>query len=582
MHAGAAAGSVILGSWAGMGTGSSCAFSSPVKHEKPKKLIYIAIDAFHPGYLFLNSQGNPGGVPGNFLTPNIRAFLEGSRWFPNARAHLPAATDMNHLNAMTGCSSAQTGIIGVWAQPSAWDGNDAVLKRSHLSFARDDQGRPVDTIFHAWKRQYPGSKTMMISGKEWVAEMFKDGGERAVDVVVTGKSRPDYLQEPHRERFADPATDHDASTDYESKRKGYFHLAGMTWSNVLDHMSPSQTMTRLYTGQGSLLTVQMEHFPSRFPHDRWVVESTLEILRRENPDLAYILLAQCDDGGHCIGSAHDPYEFVKGNPELAGTKAQANLNNFMVSRRNPLIVREGVLDCVRDVDAQFGRLIQGLKELQILDTSHIILLSDHSAINHLSTDDFQSTDVMSVLEKGNVTTEGVYAFSVSSYGVLYWRERKGDIGKARSLLLSHRAINPQTGVSECPWWVIDRNGMKNGVPGLCLPGELYHRYFVEMDRERNMLWPDLIILAKNGWQIPVYNGHIPNVGLSVPTWAPPWRVYNGGHGSVDTLPILSAIRSPSVKPGIDSRQTRISDIGATALNLSGLRTRSTVTGKCLV
>jgi arylsulfatase A-like enzyme len=253
----------------------------------------------------------------------------------------------------------------------------------------------------------------------------------------------------------------------------------------------------------------------------------------------------------------------------------------MVSRRNALIVREGILDCIRDVDIQFGRLLGGLKTMGILNDAHVILLSDHSAVNHLSVEDFFSTDIMGILEHGKIECDGVYAFSVSSYGVIYWRDRKADVAKARSVLLSHRAKNPATGEVECPWWVLDRKDMRKGVPGVCLPGELFHAYYVDVDRERSMLWPDLIVLAKNGWQIPVYNGHIPNVGISVPTWAPPWRVYNGGHGSVDTLPIVAAIRSPGGKTGIDGRSVRISDIGATALALSGLKTRSTVTGRDL-
>ena len=94
----------------------------------------------------------------------------------------------------------------------------------------------------------------------------------------------------------------------------------MRWGGILKHMSPSQVMTRLYTGQGSLLTAQMEGFPERFPHDSWVADSALELFRRHDPDLAYILLAQCDDGGHCIGTAHDPSEFVPGDPDAIGNR----------------------------------------------------------------------------------------------------------------------------------------------------------------------------------------------------------------------------------------------------------------------
>jgi hypothetical protein len=123
--------------------------------------------------------------------------------------------------------------------------------------------------------------------------------------------------------------------------------------------------------------------------------------------------------------------------------------------------------------------------------------------------------------------------------------------------------------------------MKEGVKDVCLPGELYHTYFVETEREKSMIWPDLIVLAKNGWQIPAYNGHVPNVGVNAPSWTPGFRVYNGGHGSVDTLPIVAAVAVPGGKPGVQRRPIRIGDLGATAAALMGLELRSTVIGQDL-
>jgi len=507
--------------------------------------------------------------------PNIRAFLKNSLWFQDARAYLPAATDMNHLNAMAGTSTAQTGIIGVWAQPSSWDPDgEVVITHSSLSFARDDKGRQVDTIFHAWKRKWPESKTLFISGKEWVAEMFR--GEKpgsAVDILVTGPKHPDYLNPPQRESLADPHNDPDAACDPESTHKGLF--AG--------GMHPSESWTRMYTGQRGLLTLQMEYLAKHFPHDSWIVDSTLDIFRREDPDLAYILLAQCDDAGHCIGNAPDPDEFTKVSPPYEPKQGCENKPEYqLVSKRNKLLFREAILDVIRDVDVQFGRLMDGLRKLDVLKRSKIILLSDHGSINHLSTDDFSSTDIMSLLEKaGLVTEKNVYACSVSSYGTLYWRDKKDQVQKAKKVLEDHRTMNPETGLSECPWWVLDRTDMKNGVKDVCQPGELYHTYYVEKDREQTMIWPDLIILAKNGWQIPAYNGHVPNVGIKAPKWTPPWRVYNGGHGSVDTLPILAAVSQPKGKNGTSSKPIRIADLGVTAASLFKLELRSTIVGKDL-
>jgi hypothetical protein len=348
-------------------------------------------------------------------------------------------------------------------------------------------------------------------------------------------------------------------------------------------------MTRLYTGQGSLLTWQMEHFANHFPHDSWIVDSALEIFKRDKPDMAYILLAQCDDAGHAIGSAWDPAEFINVHPPYEPPHGCENKPEYqLVSSRNKLLFKEAILDVIRDIDIQFGRLMAGLQRQGVLDKAKVILLSDHSAVNHLYTEDFSSTDCVGLLEsagiiakRGLLEKKEMYAFSVSSYGVLYWRKNKEKVSKAKALLLAHQALNPQTGKKECPWWVLDRSDMKNGLEGVCLSGELYHTYYVDVDKEKTVIWPDLIILAKNGWQIPVYNGQIPNVGIKAPTWSPPWRVDNGGHGSVDTLPIVAAISIPGGKTGIHDRPIRIADLGITAAALSGLKLKSSTIGKDL-
>jgi len=556
---------------------------NPEKNGKAqKKLIFVAIDGLHPKYLELNSHGLPGGKAGDWLMPSIQAFLKEAVWFPEAKAHLPAATDMNHLNALAGTSTGQSGIIGVWAQPVGWDSRGLpVIRHSHLSFAKDDQGRQVDTIFHAWKRRWPGSKTLLITGKEWVGEMFRQpAGQSGVDILVTGRKFPEYLGAPQKESFFDPLTDADAACDPESGSAGFFGWKDFQSKNILHHFSPSSIMSRLYSGQGGLLNRQMVAYPEHFPHDRWIVNSALEIFRRENPDLAYILMAQTDDAGHCIGSAWDPSEFVYTNDPVhfpAGCERKPEY--FLVSARNRLLFREGILDAVRDVDIQFGRMIKGLEELGVRRDSTLVLLSDHSAVNHLYSPDFSSTDALGILEKaGLVKDKNIYIFSMSSYGALYWRDRKDEIPAAKSLLLEHKAWNPQTRIEECPWWVLDRVDMKNGMKGVCLPGELFHTYFVETDREGSMIWPDLLVFAKNGWQIPVYNGHVPNVGIKAASWTPPFRVYNGGHGSVDTLPIVAAIAVPWGTRGVNRRPIRISDLGVTAAALMGLKLQSKVIG----
>jgi hypothetical protein len=140
--------------------------------------------------------------------PSVRAFLNRAVWYPEAKAYLPAATDMNHLNALAGTSTAQNGIIGVWAQPVGWDEKGkAIIRNSHLSMARDDQGRPVDTLFHAWKRRWPGSKTLLITGKE-DGEMFR---QPAAGRRRRGRTAHTFPVPAPKRKFADPLTDTDGA-----------------------------------------------------------------------------------------------------------------------------------------------------------------------------------------------------------------------------------------------------------------------------------------------------------------------------------------------------------------------------------
>jgi len=69
--------------------------------------------------------------------------------------------------------------------------------------------------------------------------------------------------------------------------------------------------------------------------------------------------------------------------------------------------------------------------------------------------------------------------------------------------------------------------------------------------------------------------------LRAPSWTPAFRVYNGGHGSVDTLPIVAAFSIPGGRSGVNPRPLRISDLGATAAALTGLQLCSTVIGQDL-
>ena len=550
---------------AGLGSAlSGCSSGGGHGQAPPGRLIYIAIDSLHPAYLSLSADAKGPGTEGDWLMPNVRRFLSQATWYPNAKDYLITATDMNHLNALAGTSTAQTGIYSVSAQVMGWDSNGAVItKDTSLSWARDDKGRPVDTIFHAWKRAWPDSKTAFITGKAWVAEEILGSPGLEIDVVVEGGKYPDYVSAPVSDSFYDPPTDADAACDPESN-----------------------------TQKNAIFSV-MAQMPANFPPDSWTVDSALKVFERVQPDLAYILLAECDDAGHALGAAWDPDEYVPaGQPYQPPAGCPANPDWNLVSKSNPAVYREPVLDYIRDVDHEFGRLYDGLKSGGYLENSTVILLSDHAMITQYRNPAWTEADLEAatdyyhmVLNAGLGDENNTTAYGALGFGALYWRSGKEHVAAAKTLLEAHTAVNPRTGATECPWWVLDREDMKNGLPGVTLPGELYHKWFVETDGEKTMIWPDLLLLAKGGWDFAGYGNGLNNLGLKIPLQSPkvigPLYFMLGGHGSLDTQPIVVAVSWPGSAGRVIDREVRISDLGVTALKRFGLKLESTTIGEDL-
>ena len=416
------------------------AFAGPVRfHRFPSPQLP---DAQQPG--------RTRGRDGDWLMPHLMRFLGESTLFADARGYLPAATDMNHLNAVAGTSSAQTGVVSVSVQPYNWNPDGTMrIEPIHVAWFRDDQGRPVDTLFNAWKRRWPQSRTAYIAGKFWVGEMFRSPVSD-VDIIVTGGNHPGYVREPE-------VTELLRST----RRPRCSNRSGVPLPGVRRQGDPDE-----------------RSLPISLPID-WIVDATLEVLEREKPDLGVILLAQMDDAQHSFGTVSDPDEFVACETLPCGHR----------STRHPLTYREPILDAVRDVDNEFGRLLEGLRGLQKYREATVVLYSDHGHINHLFQEDFgKSTDMVEILyREGLITDEekrgiGFAALGVSSVGGIWWKgdNRRGKAGEGigrREALLRHEVVNPQTGERECPWYVGAHEDMIQGLPGYAEPGELWHDYY---------------------------------------------------------------------------------------------------------
>jgi hypothetical protein len=524
----------------------------------PGPLLFICLDSLHPGFLELDSNGNLGGKPGSYLMPRLRAFVDKMVWFRSARCWLPSATDMNHLNMLAGTSSAQTGIISVFGQLTGWDrSGKALLPAIHISMARDDQGRPVDTLFDAWKRRWPDSRTALITSKHWIGEMYRveNGGP---DLIASGVARPQGRSQPAMDDFCDPPSDGDAACDPES----------------------------VY--QSDFIAPLMGKVPDMFPSDAWLVDAVLQAFDQDPPEMAYVLLAQVDDAGHALGTCHDPAEFVALDslPDLPeGCTPQPGWK--WVSARNPNLFREPMLDVAREADLQFGRLLDGLQARGVLDKATVVLFSDHNMENHLYGSDWfpgqhDQTNYLQLLkDAGLAGDDDVAGVSASTICNVYWRDGKDRVPKARALLEAHLATHPHTGAKECPWWVLDRKAMLEGMPGVCEPGELYHAWLIDQDKEKSIAWPDLVILTRNGWQAPTYLKYVPQNPIPFPLDVPSIAPFIGGHGSVPTRDILLAISTPGCKPHASETPVRISDAAMTVASLFGLTLLSTTVGKDL-
>jgi len=546
--------------------------SLKVSASKSPRVIIISIDSLDPRYLYLNGRGEHGGKSGDWLTPNVRRFLDEGVWFENARCHMPAVTDPNHLNTVSGGSSGQSGLYSVSTQLFDWkeDGTPNMVTPS-LSWVRDDKGREVDTLFAAWKRKWPDTKTFYVSGKEWVARMFNTPGS-GVDFIIGGSTFPSYIDPPPKGyRFYDPPGDSDAGTDFETD-------AQKTFSRVA-----------------------YERNPRHFPPDMWLVNTTLKMLNQELPDFGVVLLAQTDDLQHGLGAGWDPEEFY-------GEQGKE------ISRLNGFAAREAILDGIRDADRQFGRLVDGLKAMPNYRDATIVLYSDHGHVTHRaketiwdifkksafdSYDRRVSTNLVEILAHEGVIQGKELDFmgfcpvmgsSVGGVAFAGEMERRRDkAALAKEALMAHRVINPDTGEEELPWDVLDWQDMVNGKPGLCEPGELYHPYFGPNEAPGQLHWPDIMVLARKNWQLPAVMGLLTNVGLALPEFVAkrmaPWRAMIGGHGSAETQGVVMAIQGPELRRGktiSDStyqNNYRLSDIAVTLSAMLGLELRSTTIGR---
>ncbi|MFH2097991.1 MAG: alkaline phosphatase family protein, partial [Pseudomonadota bacterium] len=380
---------------------------------------------------------------------------------------------------------------------------------------------------------------------------------------------------PDDYRYSDPATDDNPILDSESRAQLF-------------------------------LSALSERDGKSFPPDWWVAKAALKLLDVKQPDLGFILLAECDDLQHVLGSAAYPEDFTRKWVPLKGFED--------VCTYNENAFKEGIIDGMKDVDAAFGTLWDGIKARPAYQDATVVVYSDHGQITHRNMDNVlqmleksifdtddgdQDTNFLRLLDEAGLLTEdeknmvGFCPILATSIGVLHWygtdlSERRAKARAAEEVMEDHYVFNEQTRRWETPWIVLNQLEMQEGIPGVCGKGELWHNIFGENNTHGTLHWPDLIILMKERWQLPSLGGMARNIGVELPerlaAWVAPVNALLGGHGSTDTQDIFMAFRGPNIARGkvlsdpYRLKNHRISDIAVTLESLLGLNIYSNTVG----
>ncbi len=537
--------------WATFGDGGLGCRQLGAQVDHQPKILLIGVDGLSPDYLNLGRDGAANPVPGNELTPVLRGFTQDAAWFPEARASLPSATDPNVFAALSGSWPGTAGITYVGYYFYGWtEGGTPILgpiSRSKIRYGAE--GLPVRSVFDIAQDPAaggdPGRFTALISGKNQIDHLFRDGPVAALDLLADGQLRPTYLSVPQPYVLGDPDSDDNAATD----RDGV---------NLL----PADEY-RLHPAGFGLAGEQ----PLENPSDAWIGQSALRLLAAEDPDVLYVHLGGVDKVHHAAGAADQPSEWLDpGTPSVLWDD---------VSRVNRYANREPVLDVVHEADRVIGSLLQALQERGAYDRTLITIWSDHSEWTYLNVE----LDTQAILTAHGLGDAGRRLASWQEIGYLFLTD-PALAPQVESVLETYTVTHPLTGQAVNPFLVLNPAEMDSGMDGATGRfgrdggpgrGELYSEWLIEYPAPDNskVIWPDLLILSRYRFQLKNFRPqHLDRV--------------LGGHAGTATLPVLFALRGPGIIPGTFAGiDTSLVDLMPTLYQLLGWTPPASVDGRLL-
>ncbi|UCE36874.1 MAG: alkaline phosphatase family protein [Thermoplasmata archaeon] len=345
------------------------------KVTSDRKVYILNLDAVGPRYLDLARDGTDWTSGDERLMPNIWQLIQTGSRYTGTTDCLPAVTDCNHVSIITSTPTGVHGIPGVGAYYTGMDPTDNYPKIAGPSPQLIvDQG--IETIYDTLYDSKPELRTGVIVGKNWVAELF-NGDD--CDIMAHGQTHPFYMREPGWAKFGDYAPGSD--TDIPPGDTGFsdYHLI----TDQIDQQTDS-----IFTVPGEIA----RHFPT----DKWVVDSTIEMIENEDPDFIYVLLANGDDSGHAYGHAWDPNV----DPRTINIHA------------NP----EDMLDTMAEVDRQVGKFLAYLDQTNRYEDSIVVVTADHAMTTHAQ---YNEIDIKEYLLHKDIIMGRDYDF-IFSEGSFIW------------------------------------------------------------------------------------------------------------------------------------------------------------------
>jgi len=534
-----------------VGNETICETSISAKVRNQPKIYMLAYDGLPRNYMKLDRSGGYQYVKTNPLMPNFRKFAAESALLLKGRSQVPSFTDANHTAALTGSWPGTTGTIGVKSYYGGRDGNgdQVIIPAKHDILRWGSSGEPVLSIFDVAKDPEMGGDTdalnAYITGKDWMTKYFEDGNS-TVDILANGANYPYYITPPEKYRLGDPPTDVDAGTDRDG-----INVRPLRWFHAI--MDP-------------ILGTNYGKNPDAHPQDRWIIESALQIIAAEDPEVFYISPGLVDAVGHHVGGADRPEEWA------AGFKPGAQWDDINVYNINAN--RGPALDMVHEADATLGMFLDVLNQNETSDNSIVSLLSDHGMHVYMH----QYLDVMQILLDNNVPEEAIDCYICRGEVFQIFFTDRDYIGLVTSILEDYRILHPVFNRELCPFVVLDKSEMETGEDGVLgrvaqssgpRRAELYSEWYIDNPVGDNTkpLWPDIM-----GFTAYRYQGVYTGFG----------RKMNGGHGGfgeVQDVPLI--LRGPGIKSGVYQNNAYLVDIVPTLYSLLGWETPDNVDGRIL-